>query len=169
MNTFTLRIDHADCWGCMACQVACKQETGAPEGINLIEVREEGPMVVDGKPHFTFRVHVCRHCDDPPCAEVCPVKAIVKRDDGIVILNGKECTGCGSCLEACPYGAISFDEESGVAWKCNLCYQRVDQGLYPACADNVCLGHCIHFGAPDEVEEKMAQRDEVRARGKDSP
>jgi Fe-S-cluster-containing dehydrogenase component len=33
-----------------------------------------------------------------------------------------------------------------VARKCNLCHHRVDRGLMPACADNVCLAHCIHFG-----------------------
>jgi Fe-S-cluster-containing dehydrogenase component len=54
-------------------------------------------------------------------------------------------------LEACPYHVIDFDRSNNVAWKCNLCYQRVDCGLLPACADNVCLGHCIHFEEEDAV------------------
>jgi Fe-S-cluster-containing dehydrogenase component len=105
-----------------------------------------------------FRVRVCRHCEDPPCAEVCPADAIRKRDDGIVILDEKVCTGCRACLEACPYGAIGFDEAQGIARKCNLCYERIDKGLLPACADNVCLGHCIYFGTPDDVTRRIEER-----------
>ena len=52
------------------------------------------------------------------------------------------------CIQACPYDAITFDEKSGIARKCNLCYDRVTNGLYPACADNICLAHCIYFGDP---------------------
>ena len=55
------------------------------------------------------------------------------------------CRGCEACVDACPYGAIVFDAARGIARKCDLCYRRVDQGLYPACADNVCLAHCISF------------------------
>jgi Fe-S-cluster-containing dehydrogenase component len=82
----------------------------------------------------------------------CPVVAIRKREDGIVVLNHDECTGCEMCIDACPYDAIAFDEQNSVARKCNLCYQRVDSGLLPACADNVCLGHCIHFGEEKKVK-----------------
>ena len=60
-------------------------------------------------------------------------------------LDEHECTGCRACIEACPYGAIGFDEMKAVAQKCNLCHHRVGKGLLPACADNVCLAHCIQF------------------------
>ena len=43
------------------------------------------------------------------------------------------------------YEAITYDMSRGIAQKCNLCHHRVDKGLLPACADNVCLAHCIHF------------------------
>jgi Fe-S-cluster-containing dehydrogenase component len=132
----------------------------APEGVRLIAVQEDGPKVLDGRPHFLFRVHVCRHCDDPPCVETCPVEAIRKREDGIVVLHDQECTGCQACIEACPYGAIAFDEGKAVARKCNLCHHRVEQGLYPACADNVCLAHCIYFGEPSEIERQVAEKHE---------
>ncbi|MBL7203651.1 MAG: 4Fe-4S binding protein [Desulfobacteraceae bacterium] len=150
MKKYALVIDHEACWGCKTCEVACKQENGAADGIKLIYVSEDGPKMVDGEPYFVFQVNVCRHCDDPDCIDACPEEAITKRKDGIVVMDYEQCTGCELCIEACPYNAISFDADKDVAQKCNLCYERVDQGLIPACADNVCLAHCIHF----EIEEK---------------
>jgi len=145
MKKYALVIDHEACWGCKTCEVACKQENRAADGIKLIYVSEDGPKIVDGEPYFVFQVNVCRHCDDPDCIDACPEEAITKRKDGIVVMDYEQCTGCELCIEACPYNAISFDADKDVAQKCNLCYERVDQGLIPACADNVCLAHCIHF------------------------
>ena len=147
-----LNIDHELCWGCKTCEVACKQENRTADGIKLIHISEDGPKIIDGKWTFFYLVNICRHCDDPPCMEACPDEAIFKRDDGIVVMNDDNCTGCGACQDVCPYDAIAFNEEQRVAQKCNLCYHRVDKGLLPACADNVCLAHCIHFNASDKVE-----------------
>lgn len=145
MTTYALEIDQAACWGCKTCEVACKQENGTADGIKLITVSDDGPELIDGKLHFVFRVNLCRHCDDPPCADACSEEAIAKRSDGIVVMDYDRCTGCQACREACPYDAIDFDPQKGVAQKCNLCHHRVDHGLIPACADNVCLAHCIDF------------------------
>ncbi|MFH0844552.1 MAG: 4Fe-4S dicluster domain-containing protein [Pseudomonadota bacterium] len=151
MKRHALVIDHELCWGCKTCEVACKQEFHVSEEVKLISVSEDGPRVEGGKLTFLFHVNVCRHCDDPPCAVACPEDAISKRDDGIVVMDYDRCTGCQSCIEACPYHAIDFHKERNIARKCNLCHNRVDRGLIPACADNVCLAHCIHFGDPEEV------------------
>jgi len=164
MNRFALKIDEFSCWGCKACEVACKQEHNTPDGVKFIYVYEDGPKTVDGKLDFTYRVNKCRHCDDPPCAEVCPVNAISKREDGIVILNEEECSGCASCIEACPYGSISFDDKKGVARKCNLCHFRIDNGLYPACADNICLSHCIYFGYADQIDRMINEKPWLKKR-----
>jgi Fe-S-cluster-containing dehydrogenase component len=154
VKKYALVIDHESCWGCKTCEVACKQEFNVPDGVKLISVSDDGPKVVDGKSDFVFRVGVCRHCDEPPCIDACPEEAITKRDDGIVVMEYEKCTGCQSCIEACPYDAIDFDDEEGIAQKCNLCHHRVDQGLIPACADNVCLAHCIYFGDPEEIKQQ---------------
>ena len=138
-----LEIIEEQCWGCQTCEAACKQENRAPDGVKLLRVREDGPRQVNGRWHFVFRADLCRHCEDPPCAGACAAGAIEKREDGIVILDQDRCSGCRSCIEACPYDAIAFDEAAHVALKCNLCHHRVDKGLLPACADNVCLAHCI--------------------------
>jgi len=144
MAKYEIVIDHELCWGCKTCEVACKQEFSTPDGVKLISVEEIGPAMVENKLDFVYHVNVCRHCDDPSCVDACVDEAIAKRDDGIVVLDGQKCTGCQLCVDVCPYEAIGYDSIEHVAQKCNLCHHRIDQGLYPACADNVCLAHCIH-------------------------
>jgi Fe-S-cluster-containing dehydrogenase component len=153
MKRYALIIDEEKCWGCKTCEVACKQEEGASDGIKLISVWEDGPRMIDDKLDFVYRVKVCHHCDDPDCQEACPEQAIARREDGLVILDENQCTGCQLCIDACPYDAIAFDGAKGVAQKCNLCYHRIDKGLLPACADNVCLAHCIYFEEREESED----------------
>jgi tetrathionate reductase subunit B len=155
MKTYALIIDHESCWGCKTCEVACKQENNSEDGIKLISVSEDGPEIVDGTLDFVFKINVCRHCDEPPCVEACPEEAITKREDGIVVMDYEKCTGCQSCIEVCPYDAIAFNENKGIAQKCNLCHHRVDKGLIPACADNVCLAHCIYFGDLAEIKQRI--------------
>ena len=151
MRRLSLIIEDEKCWGCKTCEVVCKQEINVPDGVKLIAVEEEGPEMIGNQPFFQYRLAVCRHCDDPACADVCSEAAIRKRDDGIVVLDQACCSGCQSCIDACPYDAIDFDTENRVAYKCNLCSHRVDRGLMPACADNICLAHCIYFGDAEEL------------------
>jgi Fe-S-cluster-containing dehydrogenase component len=145
MTRFGISIDEQLCWGCRTCEVACKQENRTAEGVKLIAVREDGPRRIDDRSEFVFQVNLCRHCDEPPCADACPEAAISKKDDGIVVMDYDLCTGCQACIQECPYDAIAYDVDRNIAQKCNLCHHRVDQGLIPACADNVCPAHCINF------------------------
>jgi Fe-S-cluster-containing dehydrogenase component len=94
----------------------------------------------------------CNHCDNPPCARVCPTKATWKREDGIVMMDQHRCIGCRYCMAACPYGARSYNwkdprpfirkgnpdyptRSNGVVEKCTFCAERLDQGLMPACVE----------------------------------
>jgi NADPH-dependent glutamate synthase beta subunit-like oxidoreductase len=80
-----------------------------------------------------------------------------------VVQEARRCISCGTCcIQACPYDAITFDEKSGKTQKCNLCHDRVMNGLYPACADNICLAHCIYFGDPAEIEKKILEKRKAR-------
>jgi Fe-S-cluster-containing hydrogenase component 2 len=65
---------------------------------------------------------ICRHCENPPCLAACSNKAI-SRDMRLdrVIINHKLCVGCKMCVHSCPFGVIRFDEERGLAFKCDLC------------------------------------------------
>jgi Fe-S-cluster-containing dehydrogenase component len=80
-----------------------------------------------------------------------------------VVLDYEKCTGCQLCIEVCPYNAIAFDMDKGIAQKCDLCHHRVDKGLIPACADNVCLAHCIYFGDPDEIKKMILRKKAIHS------
>jgi carbon-monoxide dehydrogenase iron sulfur subunit len=64
---------------------------------------------------------VCRQCNPAPCAEVCPEGAIGKGAFGAWVVNSGECTGCGICVDACPYRVMLLDPQEGLARKCDLC------------------------------------------------
>jgi molybdopterin-containing oxidoreductase family iron-sulfur binding subunit len=92
---------------------------------------------------------LCNHCDNPPCALVCPVQATYKRPDGIVVCDAHRCIGCRYCLIACPYNMRMFTFKGADDWRnrarpvrmhgtsesCHFCYHRVNRGLEPACVE----------------------------------
>ena len=154
---YALIVDTKDCVGCNACEVACKQEHDLPIGPRWIRVYPDSPREMEGKLQLRYIVTHCMHCSHPACKDVCPVGAIVKREDGIVLIDEELCNGCKDCIEACPLGVMQFDEERGVAQKCDLCVGRLDAGLAPACVA-ACPSHCICFGDITEVTEKIGKQ-----------
>ena len=146
---YVMVIDQERCIGCEACTVACKKENNGRSG--WIRVTTENSPCKD-TPTGTFpnvAMHflptLCNHCEQPPCADACPLEAITKSDSGIVVLDEELCDGCRTCLDACPYGAIEFNDGKDKAEKCNLCSHRIQNGLEPFCVI-CCEGQAIHFG-----------------------
>ena len=102
-------IDLRRCTGCNGCTVSCIQENKLPPGIVYRPVYEE----VEGTyPNVSknFIPTPCMHCENPPCVTACPLKAIEKRQDGIVKVKYDDCKGLKLCVKACPYEAIAIDE-----------------------------------------------------------
>jgi len=141
----SLFLDADLCIGCFACEIACKQEHNLPVGRRWIKVFKLGPKKVGGKLYMQFVPVHCRHCGKPACMETCPVGAISKRSDGIVLFNEERCIGCKMCLEVCPFGALQYNPEKEVVEGCNLCVERVDRGLRPICVQN-CPTGALGFG-----------------------
>lgn len=92
-----------------------------------------------------FVPKLCNQCDEPSCVQVCPTGATFKGQDGVVLIDTTYCIGCQYCIQACPYGVRSMNEERGTAEKCNWCYHRITKGLNPACVE-VCPTGARVFG-----------------------
>jgi len=154
---YALIANAKDCIGCNACEVACKQEHNLPVGPRWIRVYTDGPHQIDGKLQLRYAVTHCIHCRQPLCKDACPVNAINKREDGIVLIDEELCIGCKDCIDACPLGVMQFDEKRGVVQKCILCVDRIDRGLNPACV-NACPACCIYVGDVDEITERIGKQ-----------
>jgi len=157
-------VNLADCTGCKACEIACKDRKDLPTGVRWRRVYEYGggewiqdgdQMVPSGVFHY-FVSTACMHCEKPICMEVCPTAAITKRDDGIVVINPDMCIGCRYCSWACPYGAPQFNEEAGVMTKCDFCVELQAKGEHPACVD-ACPYRALEYGDIEELKAKYGE------------
>jgi len=122
------------CTGCRACEVACVAEHEGVFGrvAARIKVFKREPFGLD------YPI-VCRHCTRPPCVEACPVEALSRdRHTGAVLVAEDRCIGCGACIEACPFGAVDFHPQSGLAIICDLC------GGDPACVKRCATGAIVY-------------------------
>jgi len=155
MQKYVFAFDTERCFGCYGCVVACQQEHQLAPNQKFIKIQNIVPVRVNGKMTMRFIPHVCMHCRAPMCIKVCPVKAIRKTEDGIVLIDADKCIGCRDCTWACPYQAVSFDEQTSKAMKCDLCFERIEQGMLPSCVHN-CPGKAIILksGIGSEKPEK---------------
>src|SRR5713226_5846865 len=147
MGFFT---DTSVCIGCKACEVACKEwnqlEGNKPEllldsfdntgqldaqnwrHVQFIEQIPDNngvvmtPTPIAGGQAWLMMSDVCKHCRNASCLEVCPTNAIVRTEFDSVFIQQDVCNGCRDCISACPYGVIGFNEKTGTAHKCTLCY-----------------------------------------------
>lgn len=163
-------FDQTRCMGCQTCVVACKDwkmlKPGRAKLRNLHD-KEEGVW-----PNIKANIAVfsCNHCDDPACKKACPSGAIFKDpNNGIVYVDRTKCTGEGVCITACPYGAPQVpddnqEEKSPIAnltsimeghamAKCDMCRDRQNAGLQPACVSS-CLARALDFGTYDDLKAK---------------
>ena len=163
---------------CTACVNACREENNVAHfgnedwDIHLIrkaeisriypvESREKRPILL-----------LCNQCDDPPCAQACPVQATYQRPDGITICDQHRCIGCRYCLIACPYNARFFyykeDEDwpnknqtrstHGVTHSCNFCVHRLDRNGKPACVEACAKAGAgaIHVGDLNDPKSEVS-------------
>jgi len=154
MKINVLMINSSLCIGCQSCEVACKLEHDMPQGPRPVKIIQVGPFDEGGRLFMTFQAVTCYHCDRPQCVTACPTGAMQKRDDGIVFSDPQLCIGCQTCAVACPYGIPELNPATGKIAKCDGCKDRVDIGLWPACA-LICPTGAMAFGSPLKVVQDM--------------
>jgi formate dehydrogenase iron-sulfur subunit len=192
VNEVGFLTDTTLCIGCKACEVACKQWNELPmdglawtgfsydntgdlgaatwRHVAFIERigNDSGQRPTSLQPfqsNWLMLSDVCKHCANAGCLEACPTGAIVRSEFGSVLIQQEVCNGCGYCVPACPFGVPELSPTDRRAHKCTLCYDRLTEGLEPACA-RVCPTDSIQFGPLDELRQRAQTRLEaLRARG----
>ena len=170
-------IDVSKCRdGCTACVDACRKENNvALHGDPRFDIHWIRKAKISREVENATEISIpllCNHCDDPPCALVCPVQATYKRKDGIVIVDKHRCIGCRYCLIACPYDMRMFNFKSNHVWdnenyparahgvseSCHFCFHRLDRGMQPACVE-ACReagGGAMAFGDLNDSTSEVA-------------
>jgi len=177
--------DTSVCIGCKACEVACKEWNHVPEDGLLFTgmsydntqglgadtwrhvafIEQSKPLAgqIAGVQHDSDQLRwlmssdVCKHCTHAACLDVCPTGSLFRTEFGTVVVQEDICNGCGYCIPACPYGVIDQREGDGRAWKCTMCYDRLQIGQEPACA-KTCPTDSIQFGPLDELRDRAQVR-----------
>jgi molybdopterin-containing oxidoreductase family iron-sulfur binding subunit len=161
--------------GCSACVDACDDEHNI-RGHGRPETDARWIRTVKLKDKQTGRINrlvmMCQHCEFPPCVDVCPTNASIRRVDGIVLVDRHRCIGCRYCMMACPYKARSFVHEAledqavsaprgkGCVESCTLCVHRVDHGNMKTACQEACEkeGHnAILFGDLNDPQSQISQ------------
>ncbi len=172
-----LLTDNTKCIGCRGCQVACKQWHNLPaekteffggpgyqnpsklscSTFTLIHYHEkvENEELKD----WAFYKEQCRHCIEPACVSACLVKALEKLPNGAVVYHDDLCMGCRYCMIACPYEIPKFEYHKPIPLiqKCDFCYDRIEEGLKPACAQT-CPSDAILYGERGELIKEAQKR-----------
>ncbi|MCK5902750.1 MAG: dimethyl sulfoxide reductase anchor subunit [Cocleimonas sp.] len=145
-----------NCIGCHACEAACSEKNDNPAHLAF---RSVGFVEGGTYPNYQ-RLNIsmaCNHCDDPVCLKGCPTRAYTKfAEYGAVLQDPDICFGCGYCTWVCPYNAPQLDPVKGEVSKCNMCVDRLEVGLKPACV-SACLGNALDFGVIESVPENRTQ------------
>src|ERR1700730_790246 len=175
--------DTTVCIGCKACQVACHQWNGLPSGVGARRslpvlsgnsydntgsfsdvnwrhvkfIEQFSPDPNRKEAAWLMMSDVCKHCVNAPCLEVCPTGAIIRTEFDTVYIQEPVCNGCRDCIAACPFGVIHVSAQKHIAQKWTFCYDRLQNGLGPACAQ-ASPPASIQFGPIDVLRERAARR-----------
>lgn len=165
MEKWNLIIDVERCFDCNLCTLACHDEyvgnafpgyaAEMPKhGHRWIDIlrKERGahPMI-----EVAYLPTTCNHCDDAPCVKA-GKGAVIKREDGIVIIVPERAGGRKDLVSACPYGAIWWNEERQLpqAWPFDA--HLIDQGWTQTRGAQVCPTGAMR--AIKVSDEEMARR-----------
>lgn len=157
-------VDTRRCFGCHACEVACKAENDVPLGNFMRQTiyhDVERPRAAEAAPAAPQQMRImapmaCQHCEDAPCIKACPCGALHKGAGGSVQVNYDKCSGHASCKDACPYGAIYIDPVANQAVKCHNCTHRLEHDMEPACV-STCPSEALVFGDLNDGESKVSR------------
>ncbi|MDQ0157078.1 4Fe-4S dicluster domain-containing protein [Robertmurraya andreesenii] len=148
-------INLSKCINCKTCEMSCNDYHGL-SGIhrrNVVTYENDSLIPV----HLSIS---CNHCLNPVCVSICPENNFLKRSDGVVIHNPSNCRACRRCVTACPFHAPKINPKTNRVDKCNLCIERLDEGLKPVCVEN-CVTNALGIIEVNRKERKSYDFGEV--------
>lgn len=156
--------DATVCIGCKLCEKACAERNGLPynDAIAAEQKQSDYKLTVVLTKNDKYMRRLCMNCEDPTCASVCPVGALRKTAEGPVTYSASRCIGCRYCMLACPFSVPKYEWEKAfpLVRKCDMCADRVANGLQTACAE-ACPTGATKFGDRDaliaEAKERLAK------------
>lgn len=157
--TISLLIDAQRCSGCQACIVACLDQNDLFDRKRSDFWRQVYKVEKGSFPEveISYISLTCMHCQEAPCVLGCPTGAIYKDEKtGITCVRQEVCIGCHSCSLACPFGVPRFDLD-GTMVKCQMCKERIDAGLEPACV-HTCPTKALKFGEVNELAQEVSTK-----------
>ena len=108
------------CSGCRTCEAICSLCHEGVVNPSMSRIR----IMTWPFEGYRSEVYTCQQCGDPGCLAVCPTGALsIDEVTGTVVIVEKDCTGCRSCMEACPQqpSRILYDADKNICIKCDLC------------------------------------------------
>lgn len=167
-----LLVDITKCNGCYSCQLSCKDEHvdndwtpyARPQpntGHFWWKITETVQGTVP-KVRVHYMHEMCQHCENPKCLEKAKNGEVYRRDDGLIIIDPEKARGRRDLVEACPYGAIYWNEEYQLPQKCTGCAHLLDgrDGVTEAWTEPRCVQSCptdaLLFGEYEQFQDKIA-------------
>lgn len=158
LNQYMFSVDLNKCINCKTCEMSCNDY----QGLTNVHRRNVVTFEDDSNTLIYFSVS-CNHCLNPVCVAICPQNNFHKRGDGIVVHDPHRCQACMRCVSACPFQAPKINPKTNRVDKCNLCVERLDQGLKPVCVES-CITNALGI-----IEVNMKERRSFVFRDADIP
>ncbi|MCR5582672.1 MAG: 4Fe-4S dicluster domain-containing protein [Eggerthellaceae bacterium] len=156
MTRLGMLIDATKCVGCYSCITACQRQNGLEPTEQFIRMERAETGAYPSVAVETVPLQ-CMHCEDAPCASVCPTGATHITESGIVAVDQGRCIGCKYCMAACPYQVRQVNETTGTVDKCRFCTASASYGTAMCSCVEACLTGARIFGDLDDPESELSK------------
>ncbi len=167
-----LLVDITRCNGCYSCQLSCKDEhvtndwspyaKPQPNTGHFWWKTTETVIGTVPKVRVHYMHEMCQHCDNAPCIAAAKHGEVYRRDDGIVIIDPEKAYGQRHIMEACPYGAIYWNDDLNIPQKCTGCAHLLDNEGWtePRCVQS-CPTDALIYGEEADLKDRLSEFEQL--------